>query len=253
MRVELDHARGARARWGFSLGCARAATALRIRATLGARDRGAGGLRAALLGTVAAALALGVYGPLRYPGLRAGTAGWEPGVLVVTLIAYALGALTLLRGTTRRAASARRRGVLAGVAIAAAWLLVLTPGGLKAWVPIPLAIAVICPLILAAASARSAPRAGAGLAAALWSGLVGGLLVFVTRATATYLDAGRPYDPQLVRDFHRSGAHDLASYAVHDGLDTALTLLLLIPVLCLALGWLGGQVGPVVCATNSAD
>ncbi len=258
MRVELDQARGARARWAFGLGCTRAAIALRIRATVGAPDRGANGTRAVLLGAVAAALGLGMYGPLRYPGLPS-TAGWAPGaVLVVTLAAYALGALTLLRGTTGEAAGARRRGVLAGVAIGAAWLIVLAPGDLKAWVAVPLMISLICPPVLAAATARAAPGAGTGLAAALWSGLVGGLLVFVVWATATYLNARGPHDRQLIRDFHHSGAHDLATYAVSDGLNSGLTLLLVIPILCLAFGSLAGLIADragrtVVCSTNSAD
>jgi hypothetical protein len=243
MLVELDQARGTRARWRFSLGCARAATALRIRATFCARDRGAKGMRAVLLSGVLATLLLSVFGVLRYPGLRAGPAalGAAGVVLVVMLTVYALCALSLLRGATVQLAGARRRGLLAGVGIAAAWLVVLAPMGLQTWVLIPLAIILICPWSIAAFTARVSPDARAAPAAALWSGLVGGLLVFVVWVTAIYLNDGRPYDPQLIRDFHHSGAHDLATYAVNSGLDSAIGLLVVIPIVCFALGSLAGR------------
>jgi hypothetical protein len=243
MLVELDQARGTRARWRFSLGCVWAATALRIRATFCARDRGAKGMRVVLLGGVLAILVLGVFGVVRYPGLRAGPAalGAAGGVLVVMVGAYALCALTLLRGMTLQVAGARRRGLLAGVGVAAAWLVVLAPTHLQTWVLIPLAIMLICPWTVAAFTARVSPDARAAPAAALWSGLVGGLLVFVVWVTATYLNDGRPYDLQLIRDFHHSGAHDLATYAVNSGLDSAIGLLVVIPVVCFSLGSLAGR------------
>jgi hypothetical protein len=81
-----------------------------------------------------------------------------------------------------------------------------------------------------------------GTRAALWSGIVGGLVVFIVWVAATYLGDGRPYDPALVRDFHRSGAHDLATYAVSDDLGSGLFLLVVIPVVALALGSLGARV-----------
>src|SRR5207253_9934018 len=48
----------------------------------------------------------------------------------------------------------------------------------------------------------------AGSRAALWSSLVGGLLVFIVWVSATYLRDGGPYDAGLLRDFDRSGARD---------------------------------------------
>jgi hypothetical protein len=50
--------------------------------------------------------------------------------------------------------------------------------------------------------------------AALWSGLLGGLVVFVVWTTASYLRGGRPYGPGLLHDFHRSGATNLGACAV---------------------------------------
>jgi hypothetical protein len=48
--------------------------------------------------------------------------------------------------------------------------------------------------------------------------------------------AGRPYDPGLVRDFHNSGAPDLATYAVSDNLGAAMVLMLLVPLMTATLG-----------------
>jgi hypothetical protein len=244
MLVELDCAVGRPARWQFSLGCVRAAAAIRIRATVGARDHGGPGMRCVLLATVGAALGLAICGLIRYPDLAAINAVWpSAGVLVGALVAYAVCALALLPGTTPHAATARRRGVISGIAIGVAWLAVLSPGGLRAWVLVPLLVALAVPAGVAGLTARTSRDRATATAAALWSGLVGGLLAFVTWVTATYVRDGRPYDRQLIRDFHHSGSHDLAAYAVSDNLGTALSLLVVIPVVCLALGSVAGRSG----------
>jgi hypothetical protein len=243
MLGELHAVRGRRARLRFSFGCVRSALWMRIAATLVARDRGAHRLRAIVLGAVVAALALPVYGLVRYPSLRAAPdAGIDAAVLVATLLVYALTARTLLPGMTAIAAGARRRAALGGLAVGVAWLCVLAPGALKQWVLVPLVFALVCPLGVAVRTARASRDVRAGAAAALASGLVGGLLVFVAWMTASYLRAGGPYDAQLVRDFRASGAHDLASFAVADDLSTALGLLVVIPIVCGAFGCLAGLV-----------
>ena len=76
----------------------------------------------------------------------------------------------------------------------------------------------------------------------MWCGLVGGLLAFIVWMTTTYARDGRPYDAQMMRDFHASGSRDLAAYAVGDNLGAALGMLLVIPVVALALGSLTGRV-----------
>ena len=70
---------------------------------------------------------------------------------------------------------------------------------------------------------------------------MGGLLVFTVWMTATYARDGRPYDAQLLRDLPHSGAPDLATLAVSDALASALTLLILIPLVALAFGSLGAR------------
>ena len=243
MLVELDEAQGAWGRWRFTLGCARATTAIRIRASLRAPGRGGAGIRTIALGAVAAALVLAAYGLVRYPGLRVGVGNWAAaGTLLVLLAGYALAALTLSAGTTPEAVTARRHGLLGGLAVGAAWSLVLAPTpALRGWVALPLAVALLAPASVAVFTAHRSRNAKAGTSAALWSGLIGGLLIFAIWVTATYLRDGRPYDPQLIRDFHHSGAHDLATYAVSDNLGAALTLLLIVPTIALAAGSLAAQ------------
>jgi hypothetical protein len=59
--------------------------------------------------------------------------------------------------------------------------------------------------------------------------------------TVTYANAGGPYDSGLVRDFHKSGAPDLATYAISDDLGSGLVLLLMVPTVALALGSLSAR------------
>ena len=117
------------------------------------------------------------------------------------------------------------------------WLLgIAPPSVLKGWVFLPLLVALLGPAIVGAVAGRSAHDSRTGTLAALWSGLVGGLTVFIVWVTVTYMNAGGPYDPGLIRDFHKSGAPDLATYAVSDDLGSGLVLLLMIPTVALALG-----------------
>ena len=125
--------------------------------------------------------------------------------------------------------------------IGVAWLVVLSPGPLKQWVLVPLIVALLGPGCVAALAARAGKHVTAGTRAALWSGIVGGLLVFTVSMTAAYVRDGRPYDAQLLRDFPQSGAPDLATLAVSDALGSALTLLVLIPLAAIAVGSVGAQ------------
>ena len=188
-------------------------------------------------------MALAGYGLVRYPGLRSGgDAPIAAVAFVALLVAYGAVTLALSRGTGVREVTARRHGLVGGVVIGAAWLVVLSPTAvLKEWVLVPLIVALLGPGCVAALAARAGGDVTAGTRAALWSGIVGGLLVFTVWMTATYARDGRPYDAQLLRDFPHSGAPDLATLAVSDALASALTLLILIPLTALAFGSLGAR------------
>jgi hypothetical protein len=243
MLAELAGVRGSRSRWRFGIGCVRAVTVLRLRTSLTEPGRGGAGVRAVVLGALAATVALAGYGLVRYPGLRSGPGVWlSLAAFLVIVLGYAWTALALSRGSTAEAGIARRYGLAAGVVIGAAWLLVLAPAEVsKSLVFVPLAVALLGPVCVALLAGHASGNAGPATAAAVWSGLVGGLLVFIVWVAATYSDDGRPYDAQMLRDFHRSGSHDLIAYAVSDNLGAALGLLVIIPVVALALGSLSGR------------
>jgi hypothetical protein len=243
MSAELEAVCDRGPRWTFSLGCTRAAGVIRARAMLTSRERGGAGLRAVIGAGVCTAMALGGYGLVQYPGLRSGgDAGIAAVTFVALLVAYGAVTLSLSRGAALREVTARRHGMVGGVVLGAAWLVVLSPTGvLKEWVLVALTVALLGPGCVAALAARAGADVTAGSRAALWSGMVGGLLVFVVWMTATYARDGRPFDAQLLRDFPRSGAPDLATLAVSDALASALTLLILIPLAALAFGSLGAR------------
>jgi hypothetical protein len=251
MLGELHEAQGSRARWRFSLGCLNAALAMRVRASLGGSHRDGVVVRTMVLAAVAAALALGAYGLVRYPLLSATQGAWA-GILALlaVLLGYIVCALGLSRGMTPQAVVARRYGLLGGVAIGAAWLVAIFPtASLKEWVFAPLAIAILGPASVAVLAGRATGDTKAATAGSLWCGLVGGIVVFVIWVTATYLHDGRPFDPQLIRDFHASGAANLTAYAVSGNLSAALGMLAIIPTVALAAGSLAAR----MAADHSRD
>jgi hypothetical protein len=236
MRAELDHVPVGRGRWRFSLGCAWAAMLIRTRSTLGSHERGGEGLRLVIFTGIAGAVALVGYGLLYYPGLLSGFRAWASiAAFLAVLFVYAAVTLALSRGASTLVAASRRYGLAGGLAVGGSWLIALSPPpSLREWVLLPLTAALLGPACVAAVASRQHARTGT--LAALWSGIVGGLGVFIAWVTTTYLHHGGPYDPGLVSDFHRSGAPDLATYAVSDNLGTGMVLLLLIPTVALALG-----------------
>ncbi len=208
-------------------------------------------LRVVVYGCAAIALALVGYGLLRYPGLRSEPNLWGAmTAFLATLLAYIVLAFLLSRGATQPSAAARRHGLAGGLAVGAGWLLgIAPPAALKGWVFLPLLIALVGPAVVAAVAGHRARDPRLGTLAALWSGLVGGLSVFIVWVTMTYADAGGPYDAGLLRDFHKSGAHDLVTYAISDDLGSGLVLLLMIPTVALALGSLVARIGPTMRRT----
>jgi hypothetical protein len=238
MSAELGHVVGKRARLQFGLGCVWAAAVICARSAIARPAHGTAFIRVFVLAGVGAAIGLGAYGLVRYPGLRSGFNPWASvGLLVALLVVYVVSALVLSSDWSSEAAVARQYGMAGGVAIGVAWLAMLfPPWGLRAWVGVPLLVALFVPAGIAVFAARSTGNARAGSRAACWAGLVGGLVVFVVWVTMTYVRAGGPYDPGLIRDFQRSGARDLATYAVSDDLGSGLVLLVLVPLVALALG-----------------
>ena len=197
MLAELDQVQGRHARWRFSLGCAWASARIRLRSP----EPGGAALRTVILGCATVSLALVGYGLVHYPGLRSEPNLW--GAMVVfltTLLVYAGLAVVLARGVSHQSISARRFGLVGGFATGAGWLLGISPpAALKGWVFLPLLIALIGPALAATIAAHRSRDTRTGNLTALWSGLVAGLTVFIVWTTATYADAGGPYDSGLVK------------------------------------------------------
>lgn len=239
MQAELAHIGGRGAKWRFAAGCAWAAILIRSRTTITRPAPGAAATRGIVATGIVAALALSAYGLATYPDLRTSANVWPAiAVFLVVLLAYAVAALVLSSSgkTNAHPGLVRRYGVVGGLVVGCAWILILSPTPLlKDWVAAPLAVAMLGPVVIGALAGRATRDTRAARSAAFLSGIVGGLAVFAVWVTLTYLRHGRPYDAGLVHDFHRSGAPNLAAYAVSDNFGSGLLLLVLVPTMAVAL------------------
>jgi hypothetical protein len=251
MYNELTHVRGSASRWRFSLGCVAAITRIQTRSAVCTPPPGTRIVRAVVLGGIATAAALTAFGLERYPELRSASGTWPAiAACVALLVAYAVMALVLSGSVRPGAMLARRHGLIGGLAVGGAWFVILSPTHvLKAWVALPLVVVLLGPACTAALVGRAAREPRAATHAALWSGIIGGLVAFAIWMTATYVRAGRPYDAGLIRDFHRSGAPSLPAYAVGENFGSGLVLLMLVPIVALALGSLAGRAAAAASRT----
>lgn len=225
-------------RWSFVQGCLLVLLLLPFR-------RGQPGR--VILGSMGAGavgcVALVGYALVRYPGLDTGTVTWlsVAGFLAV-LAGYTLVGRVVVRRLTGRTGSATRAGLLGGVVTAALWLGIGGAAASRSIASAGVVVALAIPVTASAVGATAAWRgrsAAAGREAAALSAMFAGLVVFLVWVGAAVLTGGRPYDSGLLRDFHTSGAPDLATYAVSDNLGAGMMLLLLVPVLTASIGLAG--------------
>jgi len=94
-------------------------------------------------------------------------------------------------------------------------------------------------IVVGAVGSRRGRTRAAGLRTAIVSSVVSSLVVFLALAADTVLTGGRPYDAGQLQDFAASGYPDLATYAVSDGLGTAMVLLLFMSITTGLFGWVG--------------
>jgi hypothetical protein len=238
MTAELGRLEGGSLRWSFAWGCVRASV------VTGLTDSRLG--RVVVNGVAGAALicaGLVAWGLVRYPGVISGPGTWLAlAAFVGVLGCYLVAAVAIGPALGRAGPSAMRIGVLGGVAVTASWMLVgLAPGVLRS-ASAAGALLVAGPVLAfgvgAAGAARDRTHA-TGFATAAVAGLLAGLLTFMLWVGDTVATGGRPYDAGMVRDFHTSGAKDLATFAVNDNLGSAMVLLVLVPLMTVVVGFLG--------------
>ena len=232
MLVELDEIQDEQEHRRFCLGCLRTVTAMRITTAVSTSPRGGRSLRIGVLGAMPSL-------PSPSPPTASCTLSDAPGVshgspwalLLLTLLAYGASTLTLSQGATRQARIARRNGLIGGILIGTAWLFALNPTGpLKPWVAVPLAFAIRAPVgTRHTHGTRHARRASRGRNLDLERDHRRSCSPTSLGSRPPTSATEEPYDPQLLRDFHHSGSHDLIA-PVSNNLWSALSLLVLIPL-----------------------
>ncbi|HSV65041.1 MAG TPA: hypothetical protein VLJ59_03910 [Mycobacteriales bacterium] len=229
------------ARWRFVLGCARVA----VFAPPG-RDAHGRTIVAGVAAAVAASVGLVGYGLVRYPGVVTGAATWvELAVFLAVLGGYLTTASRVVHRLSLPSLRPVRVALLAGVLVATLWVVVgvFASFGTQQYVNMLLLLTVpVGSLAVGAAGTWRGRAARTGRQAVFLWAVGAGLVVFLGWVGMTLLTAGGPYDAGLVRDFHTSGAPDLATYAVSDNMGAGMALLLLIPIKAVLFGLLGSVV-----------
>lgn len=235
MLAELTQIDDRRARLRFALGCARSLV-LAVPSPGGTRIVTIGALVAGAVSLVTVGAAL-----LRYPGLDSGAGTWVAvGGFTCVVVLYVVAAARLAVPVLERHLLTTAIG--AGATIAVTWLAVglnASEGGPKQLGSLFLGLG---PLVGVALGWHATARSGSarvGLRCVGIAALVAGFAVFLLWAGEAVVAAGRPYDAGLLRDFATSGAPDLATYAVNESLGTGIMLLVLVPLVSVATGFVG--------------
>jgi len=197
----------------------------------------------ALIGLACVGLTL-----IRYPASPGQTALYL--VAGALLLLCGLAALVGTRPATADGAVALRLGGVFGLLIGGLWIVEVLTGNLIAIDSAPSHViyrvsatgAFLLPLVAGGVGAARTGRVRMGLAVGFWSGVLSGLVTFLTLMAITYafMDLLR-HDPQNLRGYAHSGERTLATFIVGDSLFGASAHLALIgPAWGSALGGLGG-------------
>ena len=246
MLAELAESDDRRARRRFVAGCARA-LAVTLPSRGAARLVTVGGLAAG-----AASLAIVAVALLRYPGVVSGAGTWVAvGAFSVVVVLYVTAAARL--GAPLLEWRLVWPTVAAGTVTAGTWLAIGLNTSIEGPGAVTLALLVVGSVVGVAGGCHARARSDStrtGLHCVGITAIAAGLLVFIGWAGEAVLAAGRPYDAGLLRDFGTAGAPDLATYAVNEGLGTAMVLLLLVPLVSASTGTVGAAVAGML--TSSA-
>jgi len=208
--------------------------------------------RTVVLGIALSLLVTG-YSLLRYPAillpLRVGIV--FASVFLVVLLGYIIIAWRLTQSTDSDAAWIANRGLIWGIMIAGFWLMEIVAGNLLDPQHITVQIMYFGPSITAFALPFFAGISGTkhsgtirtGTLVGLWSGIVSGLLTFLSLMAVTYLFIKHMLeDPENALQFLQSGAPDLVTFVIADSLAGATGHLVIGLVLGPALGAIGGVI-----------
>jgi hypothetical protein len=238
---ELDRLTARGERWRFVLGCARATLLLPPR-------RGVPGRLIVTVVASAAVACVGLvgYGLVRYPGVITGARSWVAvAAFLAVLVGYTMTANIIVRRMDQPALDAVRVALTGATVIAVLWIvlgLTASFGGSDYLVTLSLLALPLASLTVGALGTWRGRTASTGRRAAVLLALGTGMLVFLVWVGDTLLTGGRPYDAGMIRDFHSSGAQDLATYAVNDNMGSAMMLLLLVPMLAASFGLTGAAI-----------
>jgi hypothetical protein len=110
-------------------------------------------------------------------------------------------------------------------------------------------VAFTLPLIAGAYEAKRTGNIRTGGLVGLWSGLISGLITFLSLMAITYLFLGTMLqDSENSLQFQESGAPNLVTFVIGDSLAGAIGHLVIGLVLGAGLGILGGMIGKVLAA-----
>jgi hypothetical protein len=178
-------------------------------------------------------------------------------VFALTLAAYGAMAVSVTRSTSLAAEVASANALRWGAVTGALWWIEILEANVWRLSGLWLALlyfgaataAYLMPGVAAALTARRTGRWRAGLAAGLWSGMVGGLLTFLGGTAMLWLfNATFLHDPQTMQEYLRAYARglapDLQTYVVGDLLAGLIAHLAVIGVVLGAMvGAIGASIG----------
>jgi hypothetical protein len=201
------------------------------------------------------------FSALRYPDpLAVHHEARNLGGICLGIVFYGCVAVRRTRPVTLEDASVLRLGTKWGVAIGALWIAghicgnLVVPHGLGARAAIPFGlVAVALPFVAGAHAARKIGRLRAGMRVGFWSGLISGLMAFLSTVIIGYILAFIPGLPgaEIPSTDHVYTATEFQRVNVMDALGGALAHLFLIGgVFSVVGGTVGGCAGILLARTE---
>lgn len=215
--------------------------------------------RIAIVGAILLIMSVVIVEALRFPGILTppSVAVFYLSFFVLTLFAYLVMAIVATRTTSPAADLAFIHALRWGSVVGVLWWIELLEANVwrlpGPWLALlyfgPTIAACLVPGIAAGLTTRRTGRLRSGLAAGIWTGMIGGLLTFLGGTAILWaFDASFLHDPQNMQEFLRSSARglapDLQTYIVGDLLAGLIAHLTAIGILISAIvGAIGATIG----------